>query len=352
MRGQIVVPVHSSTRPVRRAVESVLDNPEFGVVLVAHGVDPQRLDFPAGPRVEVVEVREGVGYPGVAFNRGFEAATADCVGVLGTDDWYEPGALTRMLEHAAGDGADGVLAPQRRQGEPRNTGIPAAWNRKNLRAAKDRLFWRSSPLGIYKKGLLGIGNYRFDETVKAGVDQLNGALLWTAGHEISYYPNDPAYVVGDGSGDRVSTASAALSVHSRSWETLWDDKCIRSLSLADRRALANRMLTVNVFSVLIPRVLGGTLDARDLEWLSVLSEKMTEVAPGMERTLSLGHRRIFRALLEGDAQELTEAVGRASFVQNRLPSHPSAVLSPHFWLRSSAAARVNRLRGWFERREA
>lgn len=351
MRGQIVVPVHSTSRPVRRAVESVLNEPEFGVVLVAHGVDPHDLDLPSDSRIHVVEVKEACGRPGFAFNRGFEVATAEWVGVLGSDDWYQPGALSRMLSRALRDDADGVLAPQRREGEQQNTGIPATVRRKNLEPTRDRLFWRSSPLGIFKRGLLGVGEFGFDEQVGAGVDQLNGALLWAGGHRISYYPDDPPYIVGGSPGDHASELDGRLANHASGWEVLWHDSRIQSLSLPTRRALANRMLTVNVFSVVLPRASSGTLDQADLEWVSRLLQTMSEVAPGMERSLSIGHCRIFRALVKADARQLDEALSRATFVQNRLPCHPSALFSPSFWLRATAAARMSRVRGWFEKGE-
>ena len=344
MQAQVVVPVHRLDRPLRRAVESVLESEDFGVVIVAHGVAPEQLDYPQDPRVDILSVNEGIGHPGVAFNRGFEATSADWVGILGSDDWYEQGALEAMLQHALDDRADGVLAPYKKDPEGANVGIPVTWRRRRLRAAEDRLFWRASPLGLYKRELMVQERYQFDEEVCAGVDQLNSTLLWTGGHSISYYPWDPAYVVGGRPGDHVSRVSRSMREHGRIFVKLWNTPEVQALPLKDLRALAHRMLTIHVFSLLSPRSEASMWDPDDFQWLQELALLMEEHAPGMSRRLPLSHRRIYNHLLQGDLQATLAEVNNASYLTNRLPSELGSLLDGEFWIYRKPGEWASRIR--------
>ena len=67
---EIVVRVHDTSRPVRRAVSSVLEYPQAGAVVVAHGLSPDALDLPKDPRIRIVHEPDGLGFPGVASNAG------------------------------------------------------------------------------------------------------------------------------------------------------------------------------------------------------------------------------------------------------------------------------------------
>lgn len=48
-----------------------------------------------------------------AFNKGIRAATGDIIGILNSDDWYEPGALARAAQEFAQPGNDFLIGALR-----------------------------------------------------------------------------------------------------------------------------------------------------------------------------------------------------------------------------------------------
>lgn len=348
-RAEIVIPVHSEDRPVWRAAESVLADPRFGVLVVAHGVRPRHLRLPDSHRLRIVEVGDHVGYPGYAFNKGFDATNAEWVGILGSDDWYAPGAVTAMLDHATQDACDGVVAPLRMEGADRNTGLPKTWRRRGLQGRRDHLFWRTSPLGLYRRQLMLQDDFRFSEDVRAGVDQINSVLLWTSGAKFSYYPHDPPYVVGDGAPTRVSKVGSLLSEHADIWMQTWLDERVLSLPLADRRLLANRLLTVHVFSVLRSRPEGFSWSLEDRRWIADLMALMEASAPGFVERLTLSKKRAYREAAQGRLSEAGRVLREASYVENRLPSSPTALLDRDFWLNRKPSDWLSAARTWVAR---
>ena len=79
-------------------------------------------------------------------------------------------------------GADAALARLRHQdGEVLHNPL-VRWRRsKRLDPVKDRLFYRTSPLGLLKRSTLEFLGLKFQEGVRSGMDMSYGARLWTSG---------------------------------------------------------------------------------------------------------------------------------------------------------------------------
>ena len=105
-----------------------------------------------------------------------------------------------------------------------------------------------------------------------------------------------------------------------------------SLPLADRRLLAQRMLTVHVFSVIRGRPRDFEWSQQDRDWVASLMTLMADKAPGFDAQLPLSKKRAFDAAKEGDLSEVGEVLRNASYIENRLPSSVHSLLDPHFWL--------------------
>lgn len=343
MEIEIVVPVHTFDRPIRRAVKSVLAEPKAGVVVVAHGLEGDQLDLPEDPRIKVVQVDEGMGEPGVAFNRGLAAATAPWVGIMGSDDWFEPGSLATMLERAKHDQADGVVAPLRHAAAGFNSVKPATWRRRGLKGARDQLFYRTAPLGLFRRGVLAKPRYRFEEEVSAGVDQISSVLLWTDGNRISYYPQDPAYVVGDDAASRVTTVKKPLREHAAAWVRVWDHPAVKALPRKDRRALAEKMLNVHVFGFIAANT-NGQMSRSDFEWLSQLARRFDSEVPHFREGLTKSARATFEALAAGEMEETLARWSGATYVGNRLPSSWRTLVNPNYWVLRQPIAWAGQLR--------
>ena len=243
---EVVVRVHDASRPIRRAVTSVLDYPQAGVVVVAHGVLPEALDLPQDSRVRIVHEPDGVGFPGVASNAGFQACKAQYVGLLDSDDFYEPGALATLHRRAVEDQADVVLAPLKV--ESQRTLLPLTFRSRNLRAERDRLFYRTAPLGLVRREVMQNPDFRFDETVRVGEDMRVSALLWTTDLNISYHFRDPCYVVTDEAEQRVTMEGRSSEEALAATNKLLDEEWVQALPSRTKTALAAKILRVHLLA--------------------------------------------------------------------------------------------------------
>ena len=344
LSAQIVIPVHAEDRPIRRAVGSVLANPGAGAVVVAHNIDPALLDLPDDPRVQLVELSDGTRYPGAAFNRGIAAATAPWVGVMGSDDWYEPGAIDSMLMRAEVNGADGVIAPLRYNRSKENESNPMTWRRSKLHAARDRLFFRTAPLGLFRRGIFDDPRFLFDDDVVAGVDQRNSVLLYASGLNIAHDPRDPAYVVGDDATERVSTNQRPLAEQTEAWGRLWEDPDILSLPPKVRKALAEKFTEMHLLQIVAARPrLEQWLDG-DFDWLSGLANRVLELEPDLDRGFVRARAAILRELAKGTLESTLDAQDNTTYADWRLPKYATGPLRPNFRSRRRLASRLSRWR--------
>lgn len=325
LEAQIVISTHRADRPVRRAVNSVLDCPSAGVVVVAHGLDPSLLDLPTNDRVEVIGVSDGLGYPGVPFNAGLMHTAAPWIGRLDSDDWYEPGAVEAMLSHAKQDDQDGVIAPIRVEPSATNEIAPASWRRKNLKPGRDHMYFRTAPFGLFKSELLKNPTYMYKEDVPAGEDVVNGAALWTSGLRFSFYPQDPAYVVTQEAPERASSVKRPLSEHASEWRELWAHPVIQRAKRAERKALAYKMVQMHVLPMISSRPTPEAWREGDFEWLSGTARQLVEEVPSLPGTVIRAKRPVFDALIEGDLEETLQAEKgsrSAPYLDWRVASNP------------------------------
>lgn len=350
LQAQVIIPVHDLTRPIRRAVESVLSYPGASPIVVAHGVNASDLDLPEDPRVRVIEVPDGQGKPGVAFNAGLDAATAPWVGIMGSDDWYEAGAIEVMLRRLRDDDADGILSPIRPAKASLNSMRPVTWRRKNLRAARDRMFHRTAPLGLYRRKLLQNPRYQMADHVVAGVDQLSSVRLWTDGLAISYYPYDPAYVVGDDAKQRVTLTPRPLPVQGKMWREVWDDPEVRALPISTRNALGEKMVRVHVFDWISMHPTSNDLQQSDFEWLAELVGAIIQVAPGALDSLSPAELLVIEELRRGDLHGTLEAWQAKGASTQKLPWKLGGHRLPYSWPRRPIAGLASLWRERISRR--
>lgn len=344
IQAQIVIPVHTLDRPIRRAVESVLASPGAGAVVVAHGIDPAELDLPDDPRVRVISLNHSVGYPGAAFNAGLADVTAPWSGVMGSDDWYEPGAIDIMVARASADAADGIIAPLRHANAEHNGRNPVTWRHSHLRGGRDGLFYRSAPLGLFRTEIFRDPSFLFADDVVAGVDQLNGVLLYTSGLSLSHYPHDPAYVVGEDAKTRVTTTVRPLSQHGEAWKRLWEDDRVRNLPRRERLPLARKFAQVHILRMLAARPEADQWLEGDFEWLSDLAWQIETLEPAVSRSFVRARAQIWEALLRRDMEEALNSQRTASYLDWRLPAYPAGVGGKDSWLRTRLDSRLADLR--------
>ena len=270
----VVIAVHSATRPVERAVRSALAGSEglVRVTVVCHDVGvttiEERLDLDPAERdrVRLLGYQDHVRSPAGPFNHGLDNTSAAFVAVLGSDDVLEPGAVRAWFDVARERGSDVVLAPLRGpDGKPlRNPLVRAGTGRPGRRAATpldpvaDRLAYRSAPLGLLRRATVDRLGLRFTEGLATGEDLAFSVPLWFSGARIDMVPSGPAYVVGGGADDRVTEVVRPVADELAALDDLLV-RVLREGGLADRvrpserRALAVKVLRIHVLGALSRR---------------------------------------------------------------------------------------------------
>ncbi|MCI5825563.1 MAG: glycosyltransferase family 2 protein [Arcanobacterium sp.] len=350
---EIVVAIHQENRPIERAVASILACPEAGAIVVAHGLDPQVLEerFVAAQldiaRIRIVPCSRGIGYPGVPFNAGIAAAQAPWVGIMGSDDWFEEGALAAYRHRAELDSADGVIAPLLHPGVGKGHN-PLTVREKHLDPVRDRLFYRTAPLGIFRREILQNSRYAFDEEVHSGEDISVSARLWSSGLQISYSYSDPAYVVGNDAQRRVTLVPRPMAEIVRPWRTLWEGPFVCELDRSVRFALAVKQARVDVLGVLHRRPQMSDWTAEDFDVLSQVLRAIKKSVPEYKGVFRTATARVLTAVESGNLDAAIHALAeekRAPLLHKVLTANPLRIVHRESPLGYFFAGKMNEIRG-------
>ena len=254
----LVVAVHDTSRPIERAVASVRGGP-VRTTVVCHGIGAEGIERRLadagllGDDVRVVELADGVPSPAGPFNHGLDLATADLVGVMGSDDFLEPGALAAW-SRLADRGAAVVLGRLRHQsGEAVHAPLVRPWRRSNLDMVRDRLAYRTAPLGLLRRRVLEDGGLRFTPGLRSGEDLALSARLWTGGHRIDLASRAPAYVIGADASSRTSTTAMPLEIELAPVRDLRGRPWLAEVAEEQRTALTVKILRVHLLAAALRR---------------------------------------------------------------------------------------------------
>ncbi|MFD5215756.1 glycosyltransferase [Microbacterium sp. NPDC058345] len=348
-QAEIIIGVHSGSRPVERAVSSALANErDILVTVIAHNLDPaivaERLGaLAADNRVRLLALQDGVRSPANAFNFGLDNAVGEFVGLLGSDDELSRSALDEWLALAEARSADVVIAPIRRiaaggvaspRVRPRRT--------QELDGDRDRLFERTAPLGLWRRQRFA--GLRFTEGLPRGVDQSFGLHLWFSGASIAFDPTSPAYLEHDDQKDRVTKAPGPAAEDLAYLDAIESDAVFGEMSPSARRAVAAKILRVHVIGSISTHIGPDGLSDADRATYAETWRRLKRWAPGVDGILARRDTRILREAVVDDATEesLRAALGdRSKYLSADvlMTSNPLRVLHRHAPLRSLIAGR-------------
>lgn len=300
----LVIAVHSTARPVERAVASVLDHTRtpLRVTVVCHEVDAgaiaEKLGAHAGdPRLRLVEHRDGVRSPSGPFNRGMDEATAPFVGIMGSDDLLEPGAVDSWVRRQRTDDADVVVTHLRHAaGAYVPTPPVRPWRTRRLEGTRDRLSYRSAPLGILRRD--AFPTLRLTEGAPVGGDIAFVLSLWFSGRRISYDRTGPAYVIGADATDRVTFRPKPVAEEFTYLSSLLEDARFAALGPREKASYAVKFLRVQVFGAVHNRPEPDFWTRQERDDLRAVTRRVLDLAPGAERVLSIADRRVLDAVLD------------------------------------------------------
>lgn len=300
----VTVAVHTRSRPIRRAVSSIVDGTEapVRVIVVAHNIDQQEIAANLGSladdrRVLLIPHRDGIPSPAGPMNAGLDASTAEFFAVMGSDDEFQPGAIDSWLALQRRSGAAMVITRIRHAGGGSELSPPARPGRvRDLDPVKDRLSYRSAPLGLISRG--HFGDLRFSEGLPSGEDLPFSARIWFSGHPIAFARTGPGYLVNSDAGDRVTSAPRPIADDFAFLDRLDADPVVGALSGRRRGALAIKLIRIHLFDAVVNRASTPWPDG-ERDALASVARRILADAGHPERWLSILDRRVLDGILDG-----------------------------------------------------
>lgn len=298
----VIIPVHDPRRPISRAVTSVLDHngSALRVTVVCHntpvtGIREALAAHSCDPRLRVLELHDGIRSPTGPFNFGLDAATARFTSVMGSDDELEPGAVDSWLAVADGDRAAAVIPRLRHVG---GLGVPTPpvrpGRRSNLDPVKDRLSYRSAPLGLVSTR--EFGGERFVPGLGAGEDVAYVTAVWFSGHRISFDRHGPAYLIHSDAHDRVTMGAKPVSDDVAFMKQLVGDPRFTDLDDDQTVAVVIKLFRVHIFGIVSNRPDATRWTDDDRRELAEMTTTLLAIAPTAVRVLSRADGRLVAAI--------------------------------------------------------
>lgn len=259
----VTIAVHSATRPIARAVGSILDHTRAAVRVnvVAHNIDPGVIrtnlgDYADHSQVRLLPFADGIRSPAGPMNHGLSMSTAPFVSILGSDDEFAPGALDSWLSVQRETGATTVIPKIWLEGRGNDPYPPVRTGRRhrNLDAVRDRLSYRSAPLGLIDRNRFG--DLRFAEGLPSGEDLSFSSELWFTGTAIAYDLFGPAYVGHEDATDRVTAEPRRVTEDFAFLDAIETSHWFPKLRRPQRTALAVKILRVHFFDAMAARLNG------------------------------------------------------------------------------------------------
>lgn len=301
----VVIACHTPERPIGRAVASILHGNEDVArpVVVCHNIDAAQIASAIAPadrdRVLLLEHRDAHATPAGPFMAGLEAGDSPFAAIMGSDDVLAPGAVASWLAIQRRTGADLVIA-RLALGSPART-VPTPPARPLLRGradlVRDRLAYRSAPLGLISRDRLHRCGLRLIEGMPVGEDvELTTRMCaqWTAAVDRT----GPPYVIGEDARDRVTSVIRPMDVQVGFIEPMLAAPWFRELPLRARCAIVVKQLRIHVFGAVLHRPEPSTWSAGERASLARVCRALLAAAPGAETVLSRADRDLLDACLD------------------------------------------------------
>lgn len=313
----MIIACHDERRPLERAVASIVQDADVRdrvrVTVVAHGIDAapirERLADIAGD-IRVLPFADGIRSAAGPFNHGLANADAEYCGVMGSDDFLEPGTMSGWVRHVSVERPAAAIAQIRLQGEAvMPNPLVRLKRRRHLDPAKDRLFYRTAPLGLIRTDRMRELGLKMKEHVRVGEDFEFGIRLWAQAGRIDFLSGLGSYVIGQDVAERTTLAEMTMQERLEPIVSLLDDGLFDELSRTQRAALAIKLVRVSIVGN--AQALVKKLSDEDVRRLTDLLRRLLHAAPRALEPFNRKDRLVIDALLaDASAEILASAVER------------------------------------------
>ncbi len=305
-RADMIIAVHDLRRNVVRAVESILSDPDpsIRVFIVAHNIPrsdvAQALDdsIRAHPgRVRIEELGDGIPSPSGPFMFGMQQSDAHYVGIMGSDDELDSAAIAQWRERAECFRADAVIAKVVRGTHRTLVRSPPKrlWRVGVLDFTKDRLSYRSAPLGLMRRAAVSELHLELLPGARNGGDLPFVTRLWSRGRVVAA-TGTAAYIEHADAPVRVTHVAKPVAEELEPVRLLLADADTAAMPSANRHALATKLLRRNLTDSIRKRGGGLQLDADDCAAMRLLLRAISDFAPNARGMLSIAQARMFDEL--------------------------------------------------------
>lgn len=295
---EAVIACHDPERPLERVIASILEQrgslrdrgAGLKVTVVAHNVGADELAAALSPaiadQVSFLELQDGIFSPAGPINLGLHSSTSTWVTTIGSDDTLAQGSLAAWYQRGLQTGAASVLAPIRLPHGMVRTPYLRPGRRDVLDPVRDRLAYRTAPLGLLRvEALQSIGFAYTEAGLRAGSDIEPGLRMWFRGGDVTYPYGAPAYLVSEEmGGDRVTSAVGRLRTELGWFGPLMALGWLHEASPMERQEIATKIARAH----LVPAVRRRVAD---------LSSPAAEMAPDAHDRWTADDARTMRASL-------------------------------------------------------
>lgn len=265
---EAVIACHDPERPLERVVTSILEQRDslrergagLAVTVVAHNVGADQLAAALSPeiteQVNFLELQDGIFSPAGPINLGLHSSTSTWVTTIGSDDTLAQGSLAAWYERGLQTGAASVLAPIRLPHAMVRTPYLRPGHRELLDPIRDRLAYRTAPLGLLRVDALQSVGFAYTEAgLRAGSDIEPGLRMWFRGGAVTYPYGAPAYLVSEEmGGDRVTSAVGRLRTELGWFGPLMVQDWLHEASPEERQEIATKIARAHLVPAVRRRV--------------------------------------------------------------------------------------------------
>lgn len=350
----VVIPVHSLSRPLGRAVDSAregvqpLSAGEYVITVVAHHLSTDQvrgmLTQEQLDHVRIIEAPAEGTTAAAPRTAGLEHTDAKYICFLDSDDSYQPGAVSRWVKIAEKRHSDMVIPwLKHSNGRTDITPVIRPGRTSNLDPIADRLVYRASVFGLQRVETVRRLGAEFDFGTSTGEDQAFVMRLYAGAARIDYAPGEPTYVMHADATDRVSQTPSPVRAQLEPSVRILDKPWFEGAALELRRAFVVKVVRINVFEAVSAHLKVGSWSQDEAQGTRDGLSRLLGAVPGARGDFSKADLHVIDLLLseapdEGQLKAALDARRRFASPGAILTAKPAHVLGRDAPIRFMAAA--------------